>query len=182
MNSWDTLDENTVADYKVFSLIRRVLKNPRTGRTHPFFVMKTTDWVNIIAITPDEQVVLVKQYRAGTESVTLELPGGTIDPGETPRTAAIRELLEETGFHSDDVQAIGTVHPNPAIQSNRCHSFVAWGAQRIAAQSLDEGEAISGELVPRRAIPALIEDGTMSHALVVAAFAHLERRQSRGAG
>ncbi len=172
---WEIIDDALLADMSIFQLHRQTLRNPRTDAALPFFVMRTHDWCNIVALTDDDQVVLVRQARAGTASVTIEIPGGVVDPGETPLEAAGRELLEETGYASDDVRPSGIVHPNPAIMDNTCHSFVAFGCRRVADPCLDAGEDIEVLTRPLADISAMIGAGEISHALVVAAFAHHAR-------
>ena len=90
-----------------------------------FYVFESLDWINILPITKEKKVVFVEQYRPGTDSITLELPGGMADLNEKPINSAKRELLEETGFSSNDWSKIGWVHPNPAILNNICHTFIA---------------------------------------------------------
>ncbi len=145
----------------------------KTGR---FVQIKCPEWVNIIAITPDQQVVLVEQFRHGVERVTIEIPGGMVDPGETPADTCVRELREETGYAGDPVQVIGSVASNPAILTNRTHFGLVRNAVPVAALDLDDGEEIHVRLAPFDQIDRLIADGTIDHSLVVAAFSLLRLR------
>lgn len=177
---WPLTESRRLADYRLFELWREARTNPRTGEPHGFFVVRTTDWVNIIALTDDDEVVLVRQLRAGTGEHTIEIPGGMVDPGEDPGTAALRELVEETGYVAETCVPIGVVHPNPALFSNRCHTFLASGARRVKEPELDPGEAILVATVPRARLRELIASGAITHALVVAAVFHLERHAEGG--
>lgn len=182
MDPWERTSTRLLGDYRVFSLHEERLRDPRSGRDHTFFVVRTGDWVNVVALTPDRDVVLVRQHRAGTASVTLEIPGGMVDPGESPAEAARRELVEETGYDARELVPIGVVHPNPALFDNRCHTFLALDAVRAGDQSLDEREHIQVSTAPLAEIDGLIDAGDITHALVVAAFQHLGRYFSTGAG
>ncbi len=164
------------ADYRVFQTAFVDAIHPVTGVTKRFSLIEAVDWVNIIAITPDEQVVLIRQYRAGTDTVCLEIPGGMIDPGELPEIAAARELAEETGYTATRWERIGDVSPNPAIQTNRLHTFLATEAVQSAAPRLEGSEVIETETATLAECHAAIRDGRIDHALVVAAFAHLAFR------
>lgn len=162
---------------RVFEVRRDRSLSPRTGREHDFFVLEAVDWVNVVPVTPDGQVVLIRQYRHGVEDFTLEVPGGMVDPGDaSPAAAARREMREETGFEADELLPLGWTHPNPAIQGNRCFSFLAQGARRVAATQFDTTEETEVVLVPLAEIPGLIARGVISHALVVVAFFRQELR------
>jgi 8-oxo-dGTP pyrophosphatase MutT (NUDIX family) len=155
----------------VFSLRRDRSQSPRTGDEHDFFVLDAGDWVNIVPITAEGDVVLIRQYRHGVGDFTLEVPGGMVDPTDpSPLEAARREMREETGYDSDDVVALGNIHPNPAIQGNRCHTFLARNAVLKAEPAFDTTEEAEVVLVPLREIPELVRSGAISHALVVVAF------------
>jgi len=160
---------------RIFSMAKDTFRNPRTGEPHDFYLLHCPDWVNIIAMTPDDQVVLIRQFRAGTDEVTVEIPGGMVDPGEDPATAGMRELVEETGYLAEDVVHLGVVHPNPAFLNNSCHTYLARNVTFQTTQSQDAGEHIEAFTVPIADIPELIGNGTITHALVVVAFSHLQR-------
>lgn len=139
-----------------------------------FTVLEFGDWVNIIPITHDGHVVMIRQWRHGVKRETLEIPGGLIsDDDADPRYAAAREMQEETGYHSKDIIHIGTVEPNPAIQSNTCHTYLASDAYHNAPQNLDPTEAIGVELIKKERVYDMIRSGEITHGLVVAAFAYL---------
>jgi len=174
MQPWETQSSAVVADYGIFRVRKDHCRSPRTQRTHDFWVLETTDWVNVVALTPDEQVVLVRQYRFGSQRATLEIAGGTVDPGEDPVDAAARELREETGYVPESVILLGAVEPNPAIQNNRCFTALALGCRPVFAQELDEREDIVVETRPLAQMPALFARGEITHALVWAAFHHYE--------
>jgi 8-oxo-dGTP pyrophosphatase MutT (NUDIX family) len=140
-------------------------------------VLRAPDWVNVIALGEERQVLLVRQWRYGTAAVTLEVPGGMIDPGETPLEAAIRELREETGYAARDWQEIGRTEPNPAFLSNTCISFLAQGLERLGEPTGDGEEELSVESVALDDIPDLIRGGEIRHALVLSAFHWLALRQ-----
>jgi ADP-ribose pyrophosphatase len=163
-------------DYRVFTTQFVDGTNPRDGSTKQFSLIEAVDWVNVIAVTAAREVVLIRQYRPGLDEVCLEIPGGMVDDGEAPLVAAQRELVEETGYTAATWQPLGVVAPNPAIQNNRLHSFLATGARPTQPQRLDGSEVIDVETAPLAEVTAMLRDGRIDHALVVAAFGHLAFR------
>lgn len=169
---WPEKSRRMVASTRVFDVITAERVSPRTARSHEFAVIACPDWVNVVALTTADELVLVEQWRHGTESVTVEVPGGMVDPGETPHQAAQRELREETGYGCSELLWIGTVEPNPAIQSNRCHTFLALGCVAVAQPHFDSTEECALRLEPATDAARLVVDGVITHALTVAAFGH----------
>ena len=167
---WPLLSSRALGDFKVFSVRGDRTRSPRSGKPHDFFVIECSDWANVIALTDSREVVLVRQFRAGTRSITLEIPGGSVEPGESAARAVRRELREETGYASRAWKRIGVVNPNPAIQGNRCFTYLATGCRKVGDLMPDEGEDLAVELVPLRRIPGLIRKGRITHSLVIAAF------------
>lgn len=159
-----------MADCRVFTVRRDASANPRDGREHDFYVIEAPDWINIIPLTATGEVVLIDQYRHGTGEVSLEIPGGMVDEGEDPRTAAMRELLEETGYAARDAVLLGRTRPNPAIQNNWIYTYLARDVTFQHEPSFDGTEHTVVRLVPLARIPSLIADGTINHALVVVGF------------
>ena len=133
--------------------------------------------MNVVALTEDQRVVLVEQFRHGTEEVTLEIPGGTVDPGEDPLSAGLRELREETGYAGGEAEIIGVVTPNPALLNNRCHTVLVRGIELQGAPQLEGFEEINTRLVPLSEVPALIRSGAIDHALVIAGFHYLQLKE-----
>lgn len=166
---WPTLTQKLVGDFRIFSLHSATRRNPRTGSEHDFFVIECPSWVNVCAVTPERELVMVEQFRHGTSTVELEIPGGVMDPEDLdPVTAGVRELQEETGYTGKNARLIGTVLANPAIQSNQCHTVLVEQCVRTHELDLDHGEDIAVRLVPVDAIPELISQGKIRHSLVVA--------------
>ncbi|HLH77842.1 MAG TPA: NUDIX hydrolase [Candidatus Binataceae bacterium] len=171
---WTTIASQPVFSTPIFTLHQHRRRHHRHGE-HDFWVMECGDWVNIIPITREGQVVMVRQYRHGTEDLTLEIPGGMMDPEDgTALAAARREMWEETGYDSPEISELGRVRPNPAIQTNYCHSFLARDARLTRRPRLDGTEDIEVVLVGREEIAGLIVRGEISHALVITAFAFLD--------
>ncbi len=145
--------------------------SPRTNLEHEFYVLECTDWVNIVPLTEGGEVVMVRQYRHGTRGFTLEIPGGMVDPTDAnPAEAAAREMLEETGYRAGKVEHLGSIAPNPAIQANRCHSYLATGLTHVGEPNMDGTEDIEVVSMPLSEVPGSIARGEISHALVVVAF------------
>jgi len=168
---WRRLESKKVYATRVFDVLRQRSQSPRTGREHDFFVLETGDWVNVVPLTAAGEVVLIRQYRHGIADFTLEVPGGMVDETDpSPLAAARREMIEETGYDSEDVVSLGAIHPNPALQGNRCHSFVARNVSLREKPRFDTTEETEVALVPLAEIPDLIRAGRISHALVVVAF------------
>ena len=168
---WKHVSSRILADTPIFRLNAHRRTSRESGREGEFYVFDASDWVNVVAITRDEQMVLVEQYRHGVRRTTLEIPGGMIDAEDaTAEHAGRRELLEETGYATERWMHIGTVDPNPAIQSNRCHTFLALDVEQIADPSPDGNEELRLVLEPVSRIRSLVAEGRIDHALVVAAL------------
>ena len=167
---WPLLSSRVLGDFRVFTVRGERTRSPRSGLPHDFYVLECPDWANVVALTPKNEVVLVRQFRAGTRSITLEIPGGSVEKGESPLAAVRRELREETGYAARSWKRIGVVHPNPAIQGNRCSTYLARGCREVGELIPDEGEDLAVELVPLARVPDLIRRGRITHSLVIAAF------------
>ena len=167
---WQVVSSKKDQSYRVFSLRTDLAISPRTGKKHHFFILESSPWVNVIPLTPQKEVVLVRQYRHGTQNVTLEIPGGLVETSDSPEGAAKRELLEETGYGSEEIVSLGLVHPNPAIQNNACYTYLAKDVYPIGEQEQDDKEDIEVVLKPIAEIQGLIQKGVITHALVLAAF------------
>ena len=157
-----TLEENWL-----FQLRRERFRSRATGRPHDYYVMHVADAVHVVALTPDRRVVLVRQFRVGSGRDSLETPGGLLEPGEDPLAAGARELLEETGYAGAPPVLLGTLWSVPSILTSRLTTIVIPEARRVAEPRLDQGEEVAVELVPADAIPAMIRDGRIDHALAV---------------
>ena len=178
---WTVVETEFLQDCRVFSVSRLHSRSPHTGRSHSFFCIDSPDWVNVVPITPDGEVVMVRQYRHGSAQITLETPGGLIDPGEQPVVAAARELLEETGYRARELSPLGEISPNPALFRNRLHAFIARDVVRVAPVRNGSTEETVVELVGRDRLRALLHEGVVDHALVMAVLYRLELEQSQGA-
>ena len=167
---WQVLRTELRDDCRVFRVNRTLARSPAGGEPHPFYSIDADHWVNVVPVTPDEQVVMVRQYRHGSREITLEIPGGIVDPGEEPAAAAARELLEETGYRAESIRALGSLNPNPALFGNRVHTFLAEGALRVGDVMNGPLEETVVELGPARELPERVRRGEIDHALVIAAL------------
>jgi 8-oxo-dGTP pyrophosphatase MutT (NUDIX family) len=170
---WLRLNHRSLGDHRIFKLVEERFESPRNGHRMDAVVLEADDWVNVIALTSARECVLVRQYRFGNGAVSLEIPGGVIDPGESPLTAAKRELREETGYASERWTGLGSCAPNPAFIRNRLHLFLAEDCARAGAQAQDAGEDIEVLLVPEARLDEAIARGEVDHALVLVAFLKL---------
>lgn len=170
LKPWTIHDTQPVYQTRVFTLLEQnsssVINPEKKGS---FSVLQAPDWVNVIALTSDEQVVMIRQYRQGTRDITLEIPGGMVDPGEDFMTAGLRELKEETGGVGSRAEQIGVVAPNPAIQQNHCGTILVRDVE-LGEQNLEGNEEIEVVLYPLTDVPELIRTGQITHSLVIVAF------------
>jgi len=149
--------------------------NPRTGTEHDFYILDSVNWVNVLAVTPDQKLVMIHQYRHGSGTVELEIPGGMMDPHETdPVLAAVRELREETGYEGENARLLGKIHSNPAILSNTTFTVLIENCHLRHGTDFDHGEDLATQLMPVAEIPKLVAEGKIGHSLVVVALYHFE--------
>jgi 8-oxo-dGTP pyrophosphatase MutT (NUDIX family) len=167
---WKLVSSKMDSSYPIFNLRTDRAISPRTQKAHDFYILESLDWVNVIPITIENDVVLIRQYRHGIRDITLEIPGGIIEKKDTPERAALRELKEETGYSTPDIIELSSVYPNPAFLDNRCYTFLAKDVSPAGGQDQDEKEDIEILLKPLEEIPRLIKRGEISHSLILAAF------------
>jgi ADP-ribose pyrophosphatase len=177
--SWRVIDDEHLQHCRVFDVHRTTMESPATGVSHPFYRIESPAWVNVVALTCDDELVMVRQFRHGSRSVTLEIPGGLVDPGESTEAAAGRELLEETGYRAGRIDSLGSINPNPALFANRCHMLVARECRLVAPIQNSALEVTAVELLPLSALTDTLRSGAIDHALVVAALYAFELWRSR---
>jgi ADP-ribose pyrophosphatase len=180
LKPWTTISSRPIGDFRIFSLRSDHVRSPRTQQEHDVYVLDCPDWVNVIALTPDQHLVLIEQYRHGSRTVELEIPGGMVDPHDaSPEAAGVRELREETGYEGADVRIIGRVFPNPAIMSNTCSTIMVQDCRCLHPVQFDHGEDLVTRLVPAADVPQLVATGKIKHSLVVAALFYFDLWQRR---
>lgn len=173
---WKRVRTGERRDFQILRIGEDHFADPRDGRDHARVIIEADDWANVLPLTRSGDVVLVKQFRFGSGEVSLELPGGVIDPGEEPAASVARELEEETGYRAGRILPLGVYRPNPAHFTNRVHAFVALDCEAVHDGTPDHGEDLTIEVVPRDAVAALARDGRITHALILATL-HLATLQ-----
>jgi len=180
---WRRLGSEPHATTRIFDVVRAIYQHPGREQPQDFFVINAPDWVNVVALTPERHLVLVRQFRYGSNDFSLEIPGGVIDPGEDPVAAGVRELREESGYVGASARLLGSVHPNPAMQSNRCHLVLVEEARRVADLDWDPDEELAIMTHPVDEVYAMVNEGKITHALVLNGLllfrAHWDRLRHR---
>jgi ADP-ribose pyrophosphatase len=172
VKDWQRISSQSVVDLGLFRVSRDRALSPRTEKERDFFVVHMPDWLQIVPVTGDGRLVLVRQYRHASRLTGLELPGGLLDPYDAgPAEAAARELKEETGYGGGRVTPLGSLWPQPAMLANRVHFFAAVPVEPMGPQQLDEGEDVEVVLILPRELDDMIADGRIHNAMTVAALA-----------
>ena len=175
LKPWPQTNSKLLADYRIFKVRSDEKTSPRTGQKYDFFVIECMDWVNVIAVTPDEQLVMVEQYRHGSNTMELEIPGGIMDASDaSPVATGVRELREETGFEGEQPRLLGDVFANPAIMNNTCHTVIVENCSLKHSVEWDSGEDMVTRLIPIADLPGLVAARKIRHPLVVVALYYFE--------
>lgn len=177
VETWKRISSEEIADCRVFKVREDLCERVSDEKRSTFFVIENPDWVNIIALTKADEVVLIEQFRHGSEEIILEIPGGMVDENESAESAARRELLEETGYSPGEFILLGKSEPNPAIQNNTIYHFLALDCEKTREPAFDEHESLATKLVSIGEIKKLILNGKIAHSLVLAAFAIFSLRR-----
>lgn len=168
---WQVVRQEDQGDFEMFRVRTLHARSPEDGSVHTFNLACAPDGVAVLAVTPDDQLVMVEQWRHPVQRVTLELPAGVVDEGERPEEAAVRELREETGYAGGRPQCIGTSIVNPSWQNTRVHAVVVRGVTRAGDKDLDESEETRVRCVPLHEVRRRVAEGEIDSATTVAALA-----------
>jgi 8-oxo-dGTP pyrophosphatase MutT (NUDIX family) len=175
---WRIHGRERLGSFRIFDVERVALEDAEGRARGDAFTLRFPDWCNVVAITPDDRVVLVWQYRFGTGALSLEIPGGVIEAGEPPEQAARRELREETGYEAESLEPLLTLEANPALQANRCYTFLARGARPTGETGFDALEELETVLAPASRVADLLDGGQVTHSLVHSALEAYWRKRA----
>lgn len=168
---WETIANKELLDLNIFKAELVTRKHTLNGKIGEFVVLNSSNWTNVIPVTKEGNVLLIEQFRQGTNSITIEIPGGLIEFGETPINAARRECIEETGFSSDnELELLGVSLPNPAFLNNKCYTFVWFDVEERHRQNFDENEEINVLPTPINEVKDMIKSGKINHSIITTAF------------
>lgn len=171
LDIWPKVARELKGRYRIFDVYEEWFSRPDGKPTHSFYVLETLDWVNVVPITSEGRIVLIRQFRPGTCEMTIEVPGGMVDSNrEDPAMAALRELEEETGYVAQSVTRTASIRPNPAIIRNWLHMFVATGVQPSGHVNFDEGEDVETMEVTWEEVDEMVRSGAITHALTLTAL------------
>src|SRR4051812_3448337 len=161
---WQKTGSKPAGNFRIFTIRADQKVSPRTGQTHEFYVLDSVNWVNVIALTAKRELVMVEQYRHGSNTVELEIPGGLMDADDaSPAATGARELREETGYAGENARVIGEVFANPAIMSNICYTVLVENCTCCHEVEFDGGEDLITRLVPWAEVPGLVARGKIKH-------------------
>lgn len=167
---WPLIATRDIGSYRVFRLRSNQSQDPRSGKVHEFYAIDSVDWVHVLPVTDAGKVVMIRQFRHGIQDVTLEIPGGLVDPGLKPEEAARKELVEETGYRAEELIPLGWVHPQPAVFTNRCFAYLAPRVQPGGKPEMEETEDIEISLIHLDFLSKMVREGRITNAMVLTTF------------
>lgn len=167
---WKIISSEVAFKANIFRYVKVKSQSPSNGKIGDFDIVQCMNWVNVVGITKDQKIILIKQYRHGTDQVTVEIPGGAANFNEDPQIGAVRELREETGYTSTTWKHLGRVDANPAFMNNQCDTFLALDCEKTHDQELDPFEEIEVYLKDVADLPGLVSSGEITHSIVIAAL------------
>ena len=175
MPGWEVFSRKVVLDTPVVTIQAGPVRCVRSGKQKDFYFFDFPEWVNIVALTPEREIILIRQFRYGSNRIEIEIPGGMVNDHEDPVAAGCRELLEETGYAGKNARHIGRVCPNPALQRNYCHTIFVEEAVKVQEPCFDDMEDISWYSLPEKDVMQLIANGEINHGLVLNALMFYQR-------
>lgn len=170
IKNWTKIQEKNIFKNPIINVTEKKYRYDIINEEMDFTIVKMNNWSLIVPVTDKNEFIIVKQFRAGTESDTFEFAGGSIDKDESPINAAKRELLEETGATADEFLPLGVLDPNPAFMCNKCNVFFAKNAKITHNQKLDKFEDTEPVTVPYSELLDMVKDGRFSQSLSIAAL------------
>jgi ADP-ribose pyrophosphatase len=170
-SDWKVLRTERGPEYHIFKTRQDLIENPRNGKVLNAIILEAPEWVDVVAITPAQKIVTVRQFRFGIRKMSLELPAGLVDPGENPLQAAQRELAEETGYTAREWKPIGWSYACPAFLTNRAHHFLARDARKTNTPNPEEGEDLECREMTLEEIRDAIRGEEMRNAMTLVALA-----------
>ena len=170
LKTWELNKSEQIFECNIFNILQKFYKKPEGQGDATAFIIDCPDWVNVIGIDDKNNVLLIRQFRYGTDSIELEIPGGILEPGELPKEGAIRELKEETGYDVKEIEQIGFVNANPAIMNNKCYTFLAKLSRNRGQVNFDPDEIIEMEFATPKQVKKYLVENKITNAYVVLAF------------